>query len=398
MDDLDIEGISKLKPADRQVIKDKAIETLNEIRKVIPSDQGPREPQSPDPQGGEHRLTWDNLGHLQPPLHSTAIRRSTPTVTPRRQFMNEREINRTSRNADEGNNFELSDEDINGDRRSQAVYSRPYDNTWVIQDTTRLAHDGDFSSDATPPGWGGRERSPAGGRADLTLPSRGENQPLAREANAVNWAVEAQKERQRIREEDQREFEKLQRRAELLERERMLQRELDAIRSDNDHPANPSTKQTDRPSTKRTDWTTNLYARQQDGGGGHPTGGGPSGSRHSTGGGPSGSGHSTGGGTSGRGHPQWRRIFRRRIFRRRIIWGRTARERTTLGRTLWRGTLRRRPTVGRWATTSTPTAWGWASTSTPTTWGWTSTPHLMGVDPRRRADRHRRLHQTIKEV
>ena len=87
--------------------------------------------------------------------------------------MNERELDRTSRNADEGNNFELSDEDINGDRRSQAVYSRPYDNTWVIQDTTRLAHDGDFSSDATPPGWGGRERSPAGGRADLTLPSRG---------------------------------------------------------------------------------------------------------------------------------------------------------------------------------------------------------------------------------
>ena len=222
VDDLDIEGISKLKPVDRQAIKDKAIETLNEIRKVIPSDEGPRAPQSPDPQGGEHRLTWDNLGHLQPPLHSTAIRRSTPTVTPRRQFMNEREIDRTSRNADEGNNFELSDEDINGDRRSQAVYSRPYDNTWVIQDTTRLAHDGDFSSDATPPGWGGRERSPAGGRADLTLPSRGENQPLAREANAVNWAVEAQKERQRIREEDQREFEKLQRRAELLERERMF--------------------------------------------------------------------------------------------------------------------------------------------------------------------------------
>ena len=38
VDDLDIEGISKLKPADRQAIKDKAIETLNEIRKVIPSD------------------------------------------------------------------------------------------------------------------------------------------------------------------------------------------------------------------------------------------------------------------------------------------------------------------------------------------------------------------------
>ena len=301
VDDLDIEGISKMKPADRQAIKDKAMEALQEIRKVIPSDEGPRVPQSPDPQGGEHRLTWDNVGHLQPPLHSTAIRRSTPTVTPRRQFMNEREFDRISRNYDEGSNFESYDEENNGDRRSRAVYSRPYDNTWVVQDTTRRAHDGDFSSDATPPGWGGRERSPAGGRADLTLPSRGENQPLARVSNAVNWAVEAQKERQRVREEDQREFEKLQRRAELLERERMLRRELEAIRSDNDHPDNPGTEQTDYPSTKRTDWTSNPYARHQDGDGGYPAGGGPSGNGHSTGGGASSRGHSSGGGSSGGG-------------------------------------------------------------------------------------------------
>ena len=66
----------------------------------------------------------------------------------------------------------------------------------------------------------------------------------------------------------------------------MLQRELDAIRSDVDYPGNPSIKQTNR--------TTNPYTFQQDGGhpsGGHPSGGGPP----PSGGGPS-RGHPSGGG------------------------------------------------------------------------------------------------------
>ena len=47
MDDLDIERLSELKPADRQAIKIKAVETLNEIGRVIPSEEGTREPESP---------------------------------------------------------------------------------------------------------------------------------------------------------------------------------------------------------------------------------------------------------------------------------------------------------------------------------------------------------------
>ena len=61
VDDLDIEGLSKLKPADRQAIKNKAVETLNEIRRVIPSKEGTREPESPDPQVGNTGwpgITW----------------------------------------------------------------------------------------------------------------------------------------------------------------------------------------------------------------------------------------------------------------------------------------------------------------------------------------------------
>ena len=240
-------------------------------------------------------MTWDNLGHLQPPLHSTAIRRVTPTITPRRHFVHDGERLISRRITEEVDDFQTSDEDSNEERKTQDKQTRPRENTWT-QRTTRVAHDGDFSSDATPPSWGGGERSPAGGRADTTLPSKGGTQPFALATNAVDWAVEAQKDRQRKREGDERDFEILLRRSELLERERRLQRELDEIRKDVNHPGNPRIKQTSgmmwsQAETQQREYVTNnnnewsgkgergrtkhSYAHHEGSGGGPPAGGGP---------------------------------------------------------------------------------------------------------------------------
>ena len=255
VDDLDIEGLSKLKPADRQAIKNKAVETLNEIRRAIPSEEGTREPESPDP--------WDNLGHLQPPLNSTAICRVTPTITKRRHFMHDGERLISRRITEEVDDFQTSDEDSNDDGKTRDEQTRPKENTWT-QRTTRVAHDGDFSSDATSPSWGegGGERSPTGGRVNPTLPSRGGTQPLELATNAVDWAVEAQKKRQRKREEDERDFEILLRRSELLERDRRLQRKLEELRNDVNHPGNPRIKRTNgimwpQAETQQREYVTN---------------------------------------------------------------------------------------------------------------------------------------------
>ena len=90
---------------------------------------------------------------------------------------------------------------------------------------------------------GGGEKSPAGGRADPTLPSRGGTQPFALATDAANWAIEAQKEKQRRFEADEKEMMEMDIRRELTERERQLQRELDAVKSDAHFSGNNNDRQ-----------------------------------------------------------------------------------------------------------------------------------------------------------
>ena len=90
---------------------------------------------------------------------------------------------------------------------------------------------------------GSGEKSPAGGRAEPTLPSSGGTQPFALATDAVNWAIESQKERQRRREVDEREMREMHIRRELLERKRQLQKELDAVRNDSQYSGNNNDRQ-----------------------------------------------------------------------------------------------------------------------------------------------------------
>ena len=76
-------------------------------------------------------MTWDIQALLQPPLHSTAIRKQTPTVTPRRHFMDIGENIVSRRINEEINSSQMDDEGSHEDEEALDDLAQPRGHTFA---------------------------------------------------------------------------------------------------------------------------------------------------------------------------------------------------------------------------------------------------------------------------